>query len=493
VTGANYPSSTSGIGLDASASGVSLYECGALIAYLFNGQGQVNQAPVVNAGTDQTIKLPSGATLNGSATDDGLPSGSSLTTTWTKSSGPGTVTFADASALSTTASFSESGTYVLNLNASDGELADNDQVTITVNPTDPNPPPNQQNITFLEPGTDATGDLKLFSVLTGLVSSDATVAHTGPRSLKADSGSSTATASYVRTNSVLADAGRRISFYFRYSATPAASVNILRLLTSANSHITQAGKGAVTLTSTNNIMLYGVSGSTPLSPNTWYRATLAYTISSTTVNEFRLYLNGTLELSRSNLALSTTGTSNFQMGWVGTTQGTGKVCNFDDIYIDDVADMSDPGDVRVTAKLPAGDTVSTFGTAVGNNPPFGSRFTNVNERPLNSANGWLSSGAGQSERYILQGIAAGDVDVSQFVQLGYTGWIYAKRTTAGTENMVVNGTVAAKNLTTSAAIYTQTVSGAGYPSSAAGIGLDASASGVTLYEGGALIAYFVGN
>jgi hypothetical protein len=145
--------------------------------------------------------------------------------------------------------------------------------------------------------------------------------------------------------------------------------------------------------------------------------------------------------------------------------------------------------VRVTAKLPAGDTTSNFGTAVGANPPSGSRYTNENERPLNVANGWTSSGAGQSERYLLQGPAEGDVNVSGFVLLGYSGWIYAKRSAAGSESMVLNGTVVTKSLTTSAAMYTQTVSGTGYPSSVAGIGVDASASGVTLYESGAVIAY----
>jgi hypothetical protein len=181
-----------------------------------------------------------------------------------------------------------------------------------------------------------------------------------------------------------------------------------------------------------------------------------------------------------------------QLGWVGSTAGTGKLCYLDDIYIDDGASLSDTGAVRVTAKLPTGDTVSNFGTAVGANPPFGSRYTNVNERPLNIANGWTSSGGGQSERYLLQGPAEGDVNISGLIQLGYTGWIYAKRSAAGTENMVVNGTTAVKNLTTSAAMYTQTVSGAGYPSSVAGIGVDASTSGVTLYESGALIAYLFG-
>jgi hypothetical protein len=287
---------------------------------------------------------------------------------------------------------------------------------------------------------------------------------------------------------VLADAGRRISFYFQYASTPAATINIVRLL-AGGTNVTGGGQGTLSLTSANKLSLYGLSTTTTLAPNTWYRITISYKISSTTVNEFRLYLNGTLAASRSNLTLAAVGTNNLQLGWVGTTGGTSKLCYLDDIYIDDGADLLDTGDVRVTAKLPAGDTVSTFGTAVGANPATGSRFTNVNERPLNIANGWTSSGGGQSERYLLQGAADGDVNVSQFVQLGYTGWIYAKRSVAGAENMVLNGTVVTKSLTTSPATYTQSVSGAGYPGSVAGIGLDASASGVTLYENGVVIAY----
>ena len=81
-----------------------------------------NTAPVVNAGADQAVALPAAAALNGTATDDGLP-GVGLTTTWSKVSGPGTVTFGNASALITTASFSVAGTYVLRLTASDGLLS----------------------------------------------------------------------------------------------------------------------------------------------------------------------------------------------------------------------------------------------------------------------------------------------------------------------------------------------------------------------------------
>jgi hypothetical protein len=98
-----------------------------------------NTAPVVNAGPDQTVTLPSTATLAGTTTDDGLPSPpGTLTRTWTTVSGPGTVTFANASAASTTATFSTSGTYVLRLTASDSVLSSSDDVTVTVNPAPAN-------------------------------------------------------------------------------------------------------------------------------------------------------------------------------------------------------------------------------------------------------------------------------------------------------------------------------------------------------------------
>lgn len=91
-----------------------------------------NQPPVVNAGADQTSILAAGATLNGSALDDGLPFGSTLTTAWSKVSGPGTVTFANSGTAATTAAFSTPGSYVLRLTASDSQFSRNDEVTVLV-------------------------------------------------------------------------------------------------------------------------------------------------------------------------------------------------------------------------------------------------------------------------------------------------------------------------------------------------------------------------
>ena len=92
-----------------------------------------NAAPVVDAGPDQTVPIPS-ATLNGSASDDELPNPpGALTYTWSAVTGPGTVSFADASATNTTASFSASGVYTLRLTAYDGASSGSDDVVITVN------------------------------------------------------------------------------------------------------------------------------------------------------------------------------------------------------------------------------------------------------------------------------------------------------------------------------------------------------------------------
>ena len=75
-----------------------------------------------------------GLVLTAVASDDGTPS--PLTTTWSKASGPGTVTFGDATALTTTATFSASGVYVLSVTAYDGNQSTVAKVTVNVGGTE---------------------------------------------------------------------------------------------------------------------------------------------------------------------------------------------------------------------------------------------------------------------------------------------------------------------------------------------------------------------
>lgn len=91
-----------------------------------------NQPPEVGAGPDQTITLPSSAALSGTVTDDGLPAGANVTSTWSLVSGPGLATFADPDSPSTTVSFTAAGSYTLRLTATDTELEASDDVVVTV-------------------------------------------------------------------------------------------------------------------------------------------------------------------------------------------------------------------------------------------------------------------------------------------------------------------------------------------------------------------------
>jgi hypothetical protein len=133
-----------------------------------NQQPPQNQAPVVSAGQDQTITLPSVANLTATVTDDGLPNPpSQLTLSWSKVSGSGTVSFSSANTATTSATFSQAGVYVLRLSATDSILTGTDDLTITVNPAQVNNQAPQVNA-----GQDQTINLPNSVTLQGQVSDD---------------------------------------------------------------------------------------------------------------------------------------------------------------------------------------------------------------------------------------------------------------------------------------------------------------------------------
>lgn len=100
----------------------------------------VNRPPVVRilglaagrGGRTLSVTMPDDVRLFGSVDDEGLPREAALAIAWKKISGPGTVTFSNPDAARTRASFSEPGTYQLELSASDSEHDGRVQVTVTV-------------------------------------------------------------------------------------------------------------------------------------------------------------------------------------------------------------------------------------------------------------------------------------------------------------------------------------------------------------------------
>lgn len=123
-----------------------------------------NAPPSVDAGPDRSIHLTQQANLAGSVSDDGIPSASPRTA-WNVTGGPGPVTFADATAPSTTAVFTAPGTYTLSLTASDGLATAADTVQVTV-AADPNAPPT------VNAGPDQAILITESATLTGSVTDD---------------------------------------------------------------------------------------------------------------------------------------------------------------------------------------------------------------------------------------------------------------------------------------------------------------------------------
>ena len=88
----------------------------------------------ISVSGENTVILPSNLQLSATVSDSALQSGQTIGVTWSKVSGPGTVTFSSPNSTTTTASFTEPGGYVLKLSASDPDASDSVQFTVTVNP-----------------------------------------------------------------------------------------------------------------------------------------------------------------------------------------------------------------------------------------------------------------------------------------------------------------------------------------------------------------------
>jgi probable HAF family extracellular repeat protein len=93
--------------------------------------GGVTKAFLLNPKSLSTTP-PTTVPLAGNITDIGLAPGLVLQSTWSKVSGPGSVTFADPAQPQTTATFTAPGAYVLRLSASDSLQASSADVRITI-------------------------------------------------------------------------------------------------------------------------------------------------------------------------------------------------------------------------------------------------------------------------------------------------------------------------------------------------------------------------
>lgn len=295
-----------------------------------------------------------------------------------------------------------------------------------------------------------------------------------------------------KPGAVLADAGSRISLYFYFSAFPNPTTSIILASTSGLTTVAR-----IRITSTGVLQLWDASGQlgsdgATLSTGTWYRISLAYTITSTTVNQFRVFLNGVQTISVSNATIAGTGTDTFRIQSVNSAS-----IRWSDFYIDNSNSLTDTGDIWVTAKRPLNDGSSnTWTTRIGSgDSSYGSSHAlEVNERPANAANGWSSVATNNAiEEYTIESSGAGDINISSNISIvDYLGWVYAKSTGSETGSIIVGGTTSSISLTTTPTTFLVAKGSTTYPSTGAAIGIQAPSSTAltqSLYEAGIVVAF----
>lgn len=297
-----------------------------------------------------------------------------------------------------------------------------------------------------------------------------------------------------------ADAGGRYSIWLYWNVLPNATATIFGTNQSSTSNnvirvrMTSAGQ----LQLANNTVQIGSSGST-LSAGVWYRLCLAWTITSTSVNQIRLFLSvagaaATTDITGTNLSLSVTGTAQTRLGNISSN--TAMDMRSSDHYIDDSTALTDIGNVWVTAKRPVSNgTTNGFTAQIGSGGSgYGTGHSpQVNERPLSTTNGWSMIGAGSAvtEEYTIEGQSVGDINITGSTIVDFMGWIDAKALVNETASIVVAGATSNVALTSTITIFRKVAGSTTYPAGGTDIGLitTTALTTVSLYECGIAVAY----
>lgn len=349
-------------------------------------------------------------------------------------------------------------------------------------------------ILIMDDGGDSTYSTTMYTAVVGSISANELTTHTGPRSTKAFTDAGAADAEF-RLRLTNPDEGRITMWVYLDDLPVGEPENFADFnLDTARWFLIVSPTGIITLNDFDNQLTIIATGTAVISADTWTRISVAYDIGSTTVNDIRVYVGGTLDITVNNETLQPGGGNGITLGYLSPDESN-KAWYFDDIYVDDQgALLTDVGDHRVTAKLPIANATNNFNANIGNNPS--NRWENCDERPLNTGNGWEETGtADVVESFGVQSNSQGDVDMSGDTQIGVCGWIYASRESGGggTPGILFQDNDIPITLTAgSNVIYSSCIVTATDPSGATDdIGMhstDGSAD-TLFYEAGVMVAY----
>lgn len=361
--------------------------------------------------------------------------------------------------------------------------------------------------TWLEAGTGATDDFTFWDLgvgtgPTGTVTSSTQAVLGSIRSIASNSGSGNDGGNATKgTTQVVADTGTRISFGFRYNGTLSPSnggADFLVIATTGYVCVIAVG-----ITSTGKLVLINNSGTalatgtTVLSANTDYRITLAYKITSTTVNTIQVYINGNIELNETNLTLSANDSAYILAGiGIINTAGANVTIYTAHYYVDNVTTGGDPGNIRVTAKRPFANGTTNGFTASGTPSGYGSgNASYVNLRPLQTATAHVAvtvAGSAITEEYNIEGQSVGDINITGSTIVDFMGWLYAKSSLSETDSIRLVGSNSNISLTSTVGLFTKIAGSTTYPpgtGSDIGMVTNATAATATLYDAGIIVAF----
>lgn len=292
------------------------------------------------------------------------------------------------------------------------------------------------------------------------------------------------------------NANGRVNMFMYFVTLPNAASSIISMsqnLSSASIRLRMTSAGVLQVF--NNTVQIGTNGST-LSTGQWYRICVAFAVTSTTVNEIRVYVEGVLDISITNATLTTALSDNLQFG-NNSSNGAYDV-RISDIYVDDSSSLADPGNIWVTVKRPnANGTTNGFTTQIGSGGSgYGTGHSpQVNERPNTDTNGWSIVGAGSAvtEEYNIESKSTGDIDISAAIIVDTMVFAKAKALVQETGSLIVNGNTTSVTIRTNDNVPLRAfVGGSTYPAGTGadvGIVTDTSLTTVSLYEIGAAVAY----